>query len=311
MRPTLDIIIVNFNAGEALLNCLSSIPAALDPSFSLNSVVVVDNASSDGSLEPLDQLDLPLTFLRNQKNMGFGAACMQGACAGSSDYLLFLNPDTLLSADSLKAPLSVFLDGKHPDVGLCSIRLVDEHGDTQRSCARFPTPLHFILRAFYIGRLFPGPKTTHFMLEWDHAQTREVDHLMGAFLMTPRSLFLALGGFDPRFIVYLEDMDLSLRAHQRGYKSLFLAEATAFHKGGGTSEKVKPLRLFFSLQSRIRYAYKHFSRPAAIAVAFFALVPEFITRLLFALVRLKPGEALQTIKGYGRLYAWCLGRQKA
>ena len=305
MTPTLDIIIVNYNAGDALYSCVSSIEQAMDESFALRSVVIVDNASTDGSLKKLAGLSLPVTILKNDENMGFGAACNRGAACSQAKYILFLNPDTRLNKESLRVPIAAFSNPAYSRAGMCSVRLVDGEGRTQRSCARFPTPLHFILRAFYIGRLFPGPRTNHFMLEWDHAATREVDHVMGAFLLMPRALFNELEGFDMRFFVYLEDMDLSLRAHRLGYVSLYLSDATAYHKGGGTSEKVKDLRLFYALQSRIRYSFKHYSRLAACLVSFFALVIEPVTRLLFAAARLRFGEAVQTVKGYGKLYAWC------
>lgn len=306
MPPTLDIIIVNYNAGDALYACAASIAQARDDSFDLLSVIVVDNASTDGSLEKLGILDLPVTIVRNEKNTGFGAACNQGVFHGKADYILFLNPDTRLYPDSLRAPMDAIINTSGDNTGMCSVRLVDANGKTERSCARFPTPLHFILRAFYIGRLFPGPRTTHFMLDWDHDKDRFVDHLMGAFLLMPRSVFDELHGFDTRFFVYLEDMDLSLRAHRLGYKSLYLAGPKVFHKGGGTSEKVKDLRLFYSLQSRMRYSFKHFSKPAACTVSFFALVIEPVTRLLFSVLRLRFVEAAQTLKGYAKLYAWCL-----
>lgn len=304
MSPTLDIILVNYNAGEALFSCVASIAKALDDSFDLLSVTVVDNGSKDGSADMLGALDLPIKIIRNGENIGFGAACNRGAAQSEAEYVLFLNPDTLLFPESLRVPMAA-INGNKKNIGMCSIRLINDQGKTGRSCARFPRPMHFILRAFYIGRLFPGPNTTHFMLEWDHETTREVDHVMGAFLLMPRSLFDALDGFDTRFFMYLEDVDLSLRAHRLGFKSLYIAEAKAFHKGGGTSEKVKDRRLFYSIRSRIQYSFKHFKRPAAIGVSFFALVIEPVTRLLYALVRLRLDEAGQTLKGYGRLYAWC------
>ncbi len=201
MPPTLDIVIVNYNAGDALFSCAASIAGAKDTSFGLRSVVVVDNGSTDGSLYRLGGLDLPLTVLKNGRNEGFGAACNRGAACGRADYVLFLNPDTRLFPDSLRAPLGVFSAPGYEETGICSVRLVDEGGAVRRTCARFPRPVHFILRAFHVGRLFPGPRPTHFMLEWDHGQTRCVDHMMGAWLM-PRRVFEEVGGFDTRFFLY-------------------------------------------------------------------------------------------------------------
>ena len=306
MPPTLDIVIVNHNAGDALFACAASIAQAKDEAFGLRSVVVVDNASTDGSADGLGGLPLPLTVLKNDRNEGFGAACNRGAAGGRGDYVLFLNPDTRLFEGSLRAPLQVFSGPDGEKTGICAVRLVDDAGNTRRTCARFPTPLHFVLRAFFIGRLFPGPRTNHVMLEWDHNETRFVDHAMGAFWLMPRGVFEELGGFDTRFFLYLEDVDLSLRARRRGYETLYLADAAAFHEGGGTTKKAKALRIYYSLQSRILYGFKHFTRPAAIIAAFFALAVEPFTRLLFAVLRLRLGEAGQTLRAYRKLYAWCL-----
>jgi GT2 family glycosyltransferase len=87
-----------------------------------------------------------------------------------------------------------------------------------------------------------------------------VDHVIGAFFCVRRELFEDLGGFDERFFVYLEDLDFSLRARKTGRTAYYLADAAAFHKGGGTSEQVKAHRLFYSLRSRLLYAFKHFKR---------------------------------------------------
>ena len=111
--PSLDIVIVNWNAGDLLRRCLAALPAALDPSFTLARVVVVDNASTDGSLTGLDTLPLPLTMVRNATNRGFGAACNQGAAAGRADYLLFLNPDVFVGSRALSVPLR-FLEDPAP-----------------------------------------------------------------------------------------------------------------------------------------------------------------------------------------------------
>jgi len=102
----LDIVIVNWNSGEQLKSCLESIVKTDKTGFELNKVVVVDNASSDNSLFGLEEIDLPLKIIRNSTNRGFAAACNQGAKESDADYLLFLNPDTVLFKDSLSKPIA-------------------------------------------------------------------------------------------------------------------------------------------------------------------------------------------------------------
>ena len=300
----LDIIIVNWNTGNQLRECLESIATANQAGFSLNRVVVVDNMSADDSLEGLDDLDLPLILIKNKENVGFAAACNQGAKGSRSDYLLFLNPDTRLFEDSLRLIVSFMQRPENEKIGICGIQLVDERGSVSRTCSRFPTPLMFFSKMLGLDRLFPRYFPSHFMSEWDHGETRELDHVIGAFFFVRRSLFKRLGGFDQRFFVYLEDLDFSLRARLSGWRSFYLANAQAYHKGGGSSELVKATRLFYSLRSRILYGYKHFGWFSATFLMAGTLFLEPLCRLALAIIgRRSVMEAKETIKGYAML--WC------
>jgi N-acetylglucosaminyl-diphospho-decaprenol L-rhamnosyltransferase len=251
----LAVVIVNWNSGSLLSECLHSLPAAA-PELPLR-VVVVDNASADGS----DQFEAPpglaLTLVRNGTNRGFGAACNQGAEACTEPLILFLNPDTRLYPGSL-APALAALDSSS-NIGIVGAALEDEQGRVARSCARFPRAHHFLCHAIGLDRLWP--RAGHFMAEWDHARTRCVDQVIGAFFLLRRTLFDSLGGFDERFFVYFEEVDLSLRARRAGWHSLFVAEARAFHKGGGTSDAVRAKRLLYSLRSRLLFSAKHHRWP--------------------------------------------------
>jgi GT2 family glycosyltransferase len=143
-------------------------------------------------------------------------------------------------------------------------------------------------------RLFLG----HIMGEWDHSENRVVDQLIGAFFLVHRSLFEDLGGFDERFFVYFEDVDFSYQAWKEGWHSVYLTEAHAYHKGGGTSQLIKDRRLFYNLRSRILYGYKYFSWWSAIM----ALLVEPFSRLIWASIRLSGMEMVNTFKGYFMLW---------
>ena len=300
--PNLDIIIVNWNAGDQLWDCLKSIEAMCLDGFKLSRVVVVDNASTDGSADCLDDIDLPLIVIRNMQNRGFAAACNQGAKGSGANYLLFLNPDTRLFQTSLSVPIQFMKDKANQNVGICGIQLVDESGRVSHTCARFPTPGRFFSKMVGLDRLFPRSFPSHFMSEWDHGQTRDVDQVMGAFFVIRRQLFETLGGFDERFFVYFEDLDLSYRANSAGWKTLYLADAKAYHKGGGTSEQVKATRMFYSLRSRILYGYKHFGWFSATFLMAGTLFVEPISRLALAIWRRSGREAKETLKGYAMLW---------
>src|ERR1043166_2907938 len=113
MGPSLSIILVNTNSGNQLRECLNSIVLTKKEGFSLNQVIIVDNASSDQSISGLEDLKLPLVVIRNSKNRGFAVACNQGASVTKADYLLFLNPDTRVFDDSLSKPLLFLEEAVH------------------------------------------------------------------------------------------------------------------------------------------------------------------------------------------------------
>lgn len=303
MIPSMDIIIVNWNSGELLRDCLESINnAAKQDTFKLNRVVVVDNASWDGSADKIEDLRLPLSLIRNTKNRGFAAACNQGTKKSKADYLLFLNPDTYLNKEALVKPLMFMENVFHQRIGILGIQLLDNNGGIARTCARFPTPGRFFSKMLGLDRLFPYAIPSHFMSEWDHRESREVDHVMGAFFLVRRFVFEELGGFDEQFFVYLEDLDFSFRARQAGWRSFYLTEVTARHKAGGTSEKVKARRLFYSLQSRIFYGYKHFGWWSATSLMLGTLLIEPLARFTLSAFRRSNGEIHETIKGYSILW---------
>lgn len=285
--PSLDIVIVNWNTGGALRACLESIAGSAGSA--VTRVVVVDNASTDDSLEAASTVPLPLTMVRNSTNRGFGAACNQGASGSTADYLLFLNPDTRLEPDTLARTLSFLQQGTQHDVGICGIRLLDDQGRPSTTAARFPSPRIFFGEATGLGRLAPGLFPRHLLTPRDCASTRDVDQVIGAYFMMRRSLFETLRGFDERFFVYFEEVDLSLRARLSGYRSVFFDGATAYHTGGLSSDQVKAARLFYTLRGRLLYAWKHFAFVSRWAVLLTTLCVEWPARAVRA--RLQGGTA--------------------
>jgi GT2 family glycosyltransferase len=298
-----DVIIVNWNCGSQLRECLHSIAAMdQDEKSLIDRVIVIDNGSTDGSAEELEDIHLPLSVITNSTNLGFAAACNQGARASKASFLLLLNPDTRLSAGALKEPTKALSSAENQSVGIVGVQLIDKEGQIARTCARFPTPAMIAGRIVGLHRLAPGRWRSAEMTEWDHRTSREVDHVMGAFFLVKRSLFERLGGMDERFFVYLEDLDFSLRATRLGFKTLFLADTRVFHRGGGSSEQVKAKRLYYALSSRILYGFKHFASPKAWALLLATLIVEPIVRLAYAVGRLSFRNAAETLGAYALLW---------
>jgi N-acetylglucosaminyl-diphospho-decaprenol L-rhamnosyltransferase len=296
--PTLSIIIVNWNAGEQLRDCIASISRSKKSSLVLTEVIIVDNGSDDGSLNGIELFDLPFKIILNKDNLGFGAACNQGAAEASSEYFLFLNPDTRLFENSLSAPISVMEKPENKDVGIVGIQLIDDDGNIARSCSRFPSLKAFIAQSFGVNRLPKLRHLTQSMDEWAHDMTIDVDQVIGAFFLIRQSLFKSLDGFDQRFFVYFEEVDLSYRSYQAGYRSVYLSDTQAFHAGCGTSDQVKARRLFYSLRSRIFYGFKHFTAFHAWSLLLVTLIFEPFTRVFFSLMKGRWREVLHTLHGY-------------
>jgi GT2 family glycosyltransferase len=299
-RPSVRVVIVNWNSGRQLAECLASFSAVAGDAALVKRITIVDNASSDGSCDALPASP-PLTLIRNADNRGFAAACNQGAAGTDADFLLFLNPDTRLMAGSLGQPAAFLNRNENSAVGLVGIQLVDEKGDVARNTARMPTVSSMIGASLGLDRLMPSIFPPHFVTDWPHDVTRTVDQVMGAFMLVRRPLFEALGGFDERFFVYFEDLDLACRSRARGFSSVYLATAQAFHRGQGTTASAIDKRTYQFARSRILFALKYFSPFGAASVIAVTLLVEPFTRTLAALASGR--SASDVLRAFARLWA--------
>ena len=290
-----DIVIVNWNSGDQLRDCLASIEHY--GGAAVRRVIVVDNGSTDSSADVQHESER-LSVIATGQNLGFAAACNLGARQGSAPFVLFLNPDACLRHGTVDAACRFMSSPPGADVGICGVRLVGEDGRTQRHCAYFPTLRTFLGQSTGLqGRpaaIFP-PFT---MRDFDHRSDRDVDQVIGAFFFMRKSVFDSLQGFDERFFVYYEEMDISLRSRRAGWRTRYLAEPVAFHRGGGITDQVKAKRIFYSLRSRIIYSFKHFGKPAAWSVVMITLFIEPIGRFIRALLHLSWQEIQDSFEGY-------------
>ncbi|GJD79124.1 hypothetical protein NBEOAGPD_2345 [Methylobacterium gregans] len=305
--PALDVVIVNWNGGALVQACVASLARAA-AGLDLR-VVVVDNASTDGSAEALEAFAhaglrpspppsagggrMTLRVVRNAENLGFARACNIGAAAGAADTVLFLNPDTRVDGPALLTARAALL--ADPRTGIVGARQIADDGTVERSCARAPTSASLLGQALALDRL--GLVPTHFMTEWDHAEDRAVDQVMGAFLMIRRPLLAMLGGFDERFFVYYEDVDLCRRAREAGFAVRHVAGAVIGHAGQGTTRQARAHRLSYILHARVQYAAKHHGRATALALLAASFLAEVPLRLAQAGARRAPGEAAEILRG--------------
>lgn len=295
----IDVVIVNWNSGQWLRRCVASIgDYGRDD---VQKVIVVDNGSTDGS-DAVSCPQLTLDVVRTGRNLGFGRACNLGAGRGRAPYILFLNPDAALLPGTLDTAVAFMERSENSSVGVCGARLIEDDGAVQRHCAHLPTPAVFLAAASGLAAIFPGRVPGLHDRDFDHLSSRPVDHVIGAFYLIRRPIFEQLDGFDEQFFVYLEDLDLSARVHRAGHGIVYLAEVVGLHHGGGTSEQVKPQRLAYALESRIVYAFKHFTAVSALAVTIVTLCVEPFPRLLRAVRRRSLTDAKET--GYGFMLLW-------
>lgn len=305
---TLDIILVNRNSGSQLRECIQSINTLSKDKFRLGRVVIVDDVSTDSSLDNLDGSTLPLVIMKNRRRSGYGASCNRGAAGSDADFLLFLNTDTRLVSNSIDVPIAFMTDPANQNFKVVGIKLLRDPDTVARGCSRFPTP--GLLLSTILGldrvlpRLFRGPAMT----EWHHLDSRPVDQVIGAFLLICRKLFEEVGGYDERFFVYYEDLDLSFRARRLGFRNMYLSTSHAYHVGGGTARKYWAESLFFNRQSRIRYARKHFSPVGALTVALATLLIEPFVRTCFAAVKRSHLELSANWSATWRLWCTLLNR---
>ncbi len=303
MLPSIDIIIVNWNSSNQLHECLDSIVDSDRHDFRLDKVIIVDNASTDRSLDCLSDINLPVHIIKNSENKGFGVACNQGAAICNADYILLLNPDARLFKAAIDKAISFIQQPSSELVGVVGIQLIDSQGNIQRNCARFPTPASFLCSIFGIDKIVRNKFTSYMMAEWNHENTQPVDHVMGAFYLISSKVFQSVGGFDENFFVYFEDLDLSYRLYKQGFSSYYLADVQSFHKGGGTSDSIKSTRIFYSIKSRILYAYKHFNWLQATTIFLASILIEPFTRIAFSIIRLSRSQLQETISAYIQLFA--------
>lgn len=248
-------------------------------------VIVVDNHSTDDSLFYLAPKFRQVTFLQNETNSGFGKACNLGLREASGQYILFLNPDTIVAEDSFTECLRFFEN--HPDGGALGVKMIDGSGAFLKESKRaFPSPQTSLFKLAGFASLFPASKvfSRYHLGHLDKEQNHEVDVLAGAFLLTKKEVLQKVGAFDEAFFMYGEDVDLSYRIQKAGYKNYYFSGTTIIHFKGESTRRgsLNYVRMFY--QAMIIFVRKHYGGArAGIFQAFIRLaiwIRAFISLLL-------------------------------
>lgn len=231
----LSVIIVSYNTRQLLDDCLQSLEQAVAPDGGLE-IIVVDNASGDGSPQMVQQKYPHVQLVSSPTNRGFSAANNMGTAVSTGRYLLFLNSDTRISSQSLIQPLHYLQT--HPTAGAITVQLVYPTGQRDPDNHRgFPTPWNALCHFSGLNRLFPrNPRFNgYFQSYLDFNQTHPVEVIAGSFMMMPRPLFEQLGGWDETYFFYGEDIDLCYRIHQSGHHIIYYPHVEVIHYKGASS----------------------------------------------------------------------------
>jgi N-acetylglucosaminyl-diphospho-decaprenol L-rhamnosyltransferase len=267
--PDLSIIVVNWNVRELLRRCLESI-AAGGERWGLE-VVVVDNASDDGSVEMVRREFPWVRLVASPVNLGFTGGNNLGMADSRGRYLLLLNPDTEIVGDSLSRMLA-YMEA-HPEVGALGPKLLYPDGSVQSSRRRFPTLKTMFLESTILQQWWPENDTLqrYYILDRPDDVTQEVDWLRGACLLIRRRALEEIGPLDERFFMYFEELDWCRRCRQSGWQVVYLPAAEVIHHEGGSSSQVVAARHLYFQRSKLYYTRKWMGGQAAEVLRLFLL----------------------------------------
>jgi hypothetical protein len=309
--PDLSIIIVNWKSADFLRKCLKSIFAnASGLSFE---ILVVDNASFDGSAELVEREFPGVRFVQSTENLGFAGANNLGVRSAKGRNLLFLNPDTEVIGTALEL-MSSFLDAT-PDAGAVGCKLLNTDGTVQTSCIQaFPSILNQVLDAELLRRRFPRSKLWGMAaLFEDGGRPAQVDVISGACLMLRRSTFAAVGGFSSAYFMYSEDVELCYAVRQAGFKNYYVSEATVIHHGGGSSGTESHFVTVMQRESRWRFFLKYRRRfyaaayRCAMGISAALRAALFAAALIFTLGQFHRAAFLPKFAKWVKVLRWVTG----
>jgi N-acetylglucosaminyl-diphospho-decaprenol L-rhamnosyltransferase len=255
--PEVSIIIVTYHNEETIESCIASIKEQTSLRYE---IIVVDNSLDRLTLDRLVSLralypELDVEIIRPSHNLGFAKACNLGARSARGKYLMFLNPDTAFRNDVARQLTAFML--KQRNAAVVGPLILDADGKVTPTCRNLPTVFRIFLDATGLDKRIGAYKLVRF----SHATTREVQQIIGACFFISRIIFEALQGFDERFFIYFEEVDLCKRVLDEGYQVWFCPEARLIHTRGASTENLRDLARMIVVfrKSRTLYFEKHFA----------------------------------------------------
>lgn len=306
-QTDVSVILVNWNGCDLLERSLSAL-FTMTHKVTMQ-VIVVDNASSDGSVAMVRRQFPQATLLINSNNVGFARANNQALELVRGRYILLLNTDAFVH-DGAVDGMVAFMDD-HPDAGSVGCRLYYEDGMLQRSCFAFPTLATELWSVLFLDRLFS--KSRYFgayqMTYWDMNNTQPVDSLMGACIMVRSDVIRRIGLFDEQFFMYSEEIDLCYRIQKEGLRNYYLPQFSAIHLWGGSSRRVRRDSFLRLYQSRVKFFRKHYGEKVVEKYKTILLFSAFLRVSLGVILLLsrRTSDMRETIRDYGSLM--CLVRE--
>jgi len=267
MSKALSVIIVNYNVKHFLEQCLFSVFKALKNIDA--EVFVVDNNSVDGSVALIKQKFPGVKLIANNINTGFSKANNQAIKEATGKYILLLNPDTVVQEDTFEKTI-IFMEN-HPDAGGLGIKMLDGKGNFLPESKRgLPTPAVAFYKIFGLSKLFPGSKKfgQYHLTYLDKNKNHQVDVLSGAFMLMRKEALDKVGLLDETFFMYGEDIDLSYRITQGGYKNYYFADSNIIHYKGESTKKSSVNYVIVFYKAMAIFAEKHFTQSHARTFSF-------------------------------------------
>ncbi|MAQ69796.1 MAG: glycosyl transferase family 2 [Flavobacteriales bacterium] len=259
---TLSIIIVNYNVKHFLHQCLKSIERS-KKNIDVE-IFVVDNNSVDGSINMIQNEFPDVKLIANEKNTGFATANNQAIKKAQGEYILLLNPDTLIEENTLHETIIFFK--KHKEAGALGVKMIDGNGDFLPESKRsLPSPSIAFYKIFGLSFLFPKSKKfgKYHLNYLDKEKTHEIDVISGAFFMTRKKILDEIGLLDEKFFMYGEDIDLSYRIQKKGYKNFYLPTTSIIHYKGESTKKTSINYILTFYQAMIIFVKKHYDTKKA------------------------------------------------
>jgi N-acetylglucosaminyl-diphospho-decaprenol L-rhamnosyltransferase len=303
-HPDLSVIVVNYNTAHLLEEMFATLEASRG-TLQVQ-LIVIDNASRDGSVDILRTKFPKAELIENRVNVGFGRANNQALPRIRGRYVLLLNTDAFVATDTLRKTVE-FMDS-HPHCGVLGVKLVGRDGVLQPSCRYFPTPWNTFLTATGLTTFFPRARLVDNMT-WDHASVRECDWVPGCYYLVRREVIERVGLFDPRYFLYYEEVDHCRAVRQAGWSVIYYPFTQVMHIGGESAHAAGALTpagrqiLNLQVESELLYFRKHHGVMGVVAATCLAMLGDVLTACKGLLRRLDTARAAAAAR-----HAWIVLR---